>query len=335
MEPIRILLLKPDSEDPSPVDQSLGARLAAAHVQACSDIKLEEASFCDRDFADLEKTLDRWRKGVSAVVGATGVPESTRLGKLAQARGLLCFVANNNPAVWRGRREVFHIGLPSAQTAGAVAGHLQRRNCRRIALVHDQTEFQLRVAASMESALKASGAEVISCAQLADDDLARLSEWPVDLVYVVFSSEPKALPMARRIRAGGVNAPLLFGRSLLRESFLTGLGAAAGESWFVDMFSRVAPRNRLVEEFFETLAVAGIAVPTANHAFGWDGVSFCALALKAAEGDPARAIAQLESAVPLEGVTGTCVFTADNHNGRSGVGPTIISRWHAGRFEDL
>lgn len=331
--PIQVLLLKPDSDDPSPVDQSLGAGLA--HAAECSGVAVEEATFRHGDLADLEKVLSRYRGKISAVVGATSVPESTRLGELAEAMGLICFVANNNPVVWQRRRHVFHIGLPSSQTAAAVAGHLQRRGCQRVALIHDQTEFQRRVAANMERAIQGYGAAARCYEELTDITSTALSAYAPDLVYVVYSSAAKALPVARRVRASGIVAPLLFGRSLMRQSFLSDLGADAGERWFVDMFSRVAPSNAAVPRFFKTLDQAGIAVPTANHAFGWDGMVFCSGAIVAAQGDPAKAIDYLESGVQLTGVTGPCTFSTENHNGRAGVGPTVLTRWHDGRFQDV
>ncbi len=79
----------------------------------------------------------------------------------------------------------------------------------------------------------------------------------------------------------------------------------------------------------------GVEVPTTNHAFGWDCMKFCAMALKAGDGDPKRAIDYLESGVTLEGAGGTCTFAPDNHNGRRGSGPTILSRWNNDRFEDV
>lgn len=334
MDPIRVLLIKPDSDDPSPLDQSLGARLATAHATDCSGIIVDEATFRHGDLDDLARVFAPWRSKIAAVVGATGVPESTKLGELAEAAGVLCFVANNNPSVWRRRRQVFHIGLPSGQTAAAVATHLKRRNCARIALIHDQTEFQQNVAANMEKSLVAGGAAVRRFGPLADVDLASMSEWQPQVVYVIFSSEAKALPIARQVRAAGITAPLLFGRSLMRESFLATLGSGAGDCWFVDSFSRLAPANPLIAEFFDQLRNAGVTLPTTNHAFGWDGMSFCAQALKAG-GEPSGAIAYLESAVALVGVTGTCAFSADNHNGRAGIGPTILTRWDHQRFEDV
>jgi len=331
MKPIRILILRPDSDDPSPVDQSFGARLCALEGPASSDI-VEESTFQSDDLDDMERQLAAWQRKISGVIGATNVSQSTRLGELAERMDLLCFVANNNPAVWQRRRHVFHIGLPSAQTAQAVAKLLRETQHRRIFLLHDQTEFQSRVAASMEAALKHQGMDAVAKAGLLEEDFSSLREWRPDLVYVVFSNESKALRVAENIRGHLGNLPLLFGRSLLRESFLSALGETAGEAWFVDMFHRSGTQSQEQEHFTNTLSAHGVNVATANHAFGWDAMTFGARALKAGQGNTGRTIDYLESGVLLHGVTGSCTFTLNNHNGRSGLGPTTLTHWYQGRL---
>jgi ABC-type branched-subunit amino acid transport system substrate-binding protein len=335
MEPTRILLLRSESDDPSPIDQSLGARLSALEASARSEIAIEEEIFRRDDIADIERRLGPWKERVSGVIGATNVAESTRLGKFAEEMKLLCFVANNNPLVWRRRKHVFHIGLPSTQTAEAVAMLLQKTKRKRIFLLYDQTEFQRRVASSMETALRGRHMEVSSQAELSDAELELVQEWQPDLIYVIFSSERKALPVAEKIRRHLSQVPLLFGRSLLRESFLSSLGDKVGEAWFVDMFHRNGTQNPTQKDFLRILSARGVNVPTANHAFGWDAMSFCALGLKAGRGQSLLAIDYLESGVALEGATGTCSFSRDNHNGRTGFGPTTLTRWYRGHLEEV
>jgi ABC-type branched-subunit amino acid transport system substrate-binding protein len=333
MNSIRILLVRPDGDDPSPVDQSLGARVAALEGPDAAELQLEEVSFRTDDLGKMERQLLLWQGKVSGVVGATNVPQSTRLGELAEQMNFLCFVANNNPLVWQRRRAVFHIGLPSSQTAQAVARLLQKTQCRRIFLLHDETEFQSRVASSMEAALRDHGVIVAAQAMRRESELASVKEWRPDLIYLVFSSETKALPVAKNIRRQLADVPLLLGRSLLRESFLLSLGDIAGEVWFVDMFNRNGTQSGDQQHFAKTLSTHGVDVATANHGFGWDAMTFCARGLKAGNGEPARAIDYLESGVALQGVTDTCAFTPDNHNGRAGFGPTTLTRWYQGRLE--
>lgn len=329
---MRILLLRPESEDPSPIDQALGATLSARQR---AEIVITEEIFQRDDNGDLERKFALWQDKVSAVIGATNVPESTRLGELAAKSNLLCFVANNNPAVWQGRRQVFHIGLPTSQTTAAVAALIAQTDRRRLFLLHDRTEFQSRVASTMEGALKSRGMDAQVKPVSFEEGVQFAGGSKPDLIYVIFSSEPKALRIAQMIGTTTPDIPLLFGRSLLRESFLTSLGDQPGECWFVDMFHRNGSQTPAQRQFFQTMAAHGVNVPTANHAFGWDGMAHCVAALNAARGDPSRAIDYLESGGTLEGASGACSFSRDNHNGRFEPGPHTITRWHRQKLEDV
>jgi ABC-type branched-subunit amino acid transport system substrate-binding protein len=335
LDPLHILLLRPDSDDPSPIDQSLGIRLSAQRRVTRGGMVVTEEAFRRHDDADLEGIVARWPDRFSALIGATNVPESTRLGELAARINLLCFVANNNPVVWQRRRQVFHIGLPTGQTTAAVAALIARTNRRKILLLHDHTEFQSRVASTMEAAMRTYGMAGRSQAVSFEAGVQIPRDWTPDLIYVIFSSEPKALRVVQMIRNIEVDIPLLFGRSLLRESFLASLGDPPGECWFVDMFHRSGRCTPAQEEFFRAMAANGVTIPTANHAFGWDGMAHCAAALKAADGDPSRAIDYLESGVTLEGASGSCTFSRDNHNGRFEPGPHTITRWRERHLEDV
>jgi ABC-type branched-subunit amino acid transport system substrate-binding protein len=327
-----VLLLRPAGDDASPVDQSLGARLSAG-----SDVVVQEEYFQRDDLADLERKLRAWDGKVAAVVGATRVAESQRLGELAEQMNLLCFVANNNPSVWQQRRNIFHIGLPTVQTTAAVAAVLaQKTERRRFLLLHDLNEFQGRVAAGAEAALRAQGMDVKSLAHAPQDRIEMPDGWMPELIYVVFSSERKALPIVRVAQRSAPGIPLLFGRSLLRESFLASLRGEAGEFWFVDTSFRLDRlRTESQRRFMQAMTANGVGIPTTNHAFGWDAMRFSALALQAAQGNPLGAIDYLESGAALEGASGTCSFTPGNHNGRFGLGPTILTRWTGRELAEL
>jgi ABC-type branched-subunit amino acid transport system substrate-binding protein len=330
MKNIPVLILRPDDDDPSPADQILAARLSAS-----PDIEIQEGFF-RRDLPDdLERQVASWDGKVAGVVGAMRAPESQLLGQLAERMNVLCFVANNNPAVWQNRRHVFHIGYPTTQTTAAVAAELaQNAGRQRYLMLYDPTEFQTRVASTMETRLRDHGKDVRSLPHNPGDLLDMGDGWKPELIYVVFSSERKALKIVQTIGQSLPDTPLVFGRSLLRQSFLQQLRGHAGECWFVDTrFRRSRDRSESQQQFMHVMEDNGIKMPTTNHAFGWDCMKFCATALKAGDGDPKRAIDYLESGVTLEGAGGACTFSPDNHNGRRGSGPTILSRWSKDRFE--
>ena len=85
----------------------------------------------------------------------------------------------------------------------------------------------------------------------------------------------------------------------------------------------------------EALGRAGVTITTTNHAFGWDAMTLCGLALSKGGGEPASAIKGLESGMFWEGVTGRYSFASEDHNGRRGFNPTKLSRlWH-GRLQPV
>jgi ABC-type branched-subunit amino acid transport system substrate-binding protein len=186
----------------------------------------------------------------------------------------------------------------------------------------------------MEGALKSKGLEARLQPVIPEKAIEIPNSWMPDLAYVIFSNEHKALTIARAIQRQANEIPLLFGRSLLRESFLTALGSLDGEFWFVDIIRRNAAHTESQRRFIQVMATHGIMIPTANHAFGWDAMKFGAAALKAARGNPSSAIAYLESGVILTGASGNCSFSQQNHNGRLGFGPTTLTRWHQGQLQD-
>jgi ABC-type branched-subunit amino acid transport system substrate-binding protein len=331
---VPLLLIKPAENDPAPCDQSQGARLAALYGPAHAFVELAEESFARGDLGDLEQKLDQWAGKIAGVIGATNVPKSTRLGELAAKLNILCFVANNNPSVWLHRRQIFHIGIPSRQTATVVARSLKKTGFTRVFLLSDETDFQSRVAASTVSALEENGIQARSRSGSDSAWLDEARDWEPDLLYLVFSDEERTLPLARLFRSEQPKTALLLGRSLLRSSFIASLGSAAEGVLFVDFFRRGEEPSSEMLEFTKALREERVDCPTANHGFGWDAMTLCAMALGKAGGEPLRAIEFLESGVVLEGVTGRLRFSKENHNGREGAGPTTISRWRNGRIEE-
>ena len=335
MTKVRMLLLRPDGSDEAALDQAAGGRAAAVHGPAAPAIELVEETFRRGDLGDLAKKTALWAGKVAGVVSATNVAESSALGEVAEKLAVLCFVANNNPTVWQRRSHVFHIGLPTAQTAEAVAHRLKETGYERIFLVHDVSEFQRRVADAMQSQLEKRGIRVASRSGSRKSWLGAAVAWKPDLLYVVYSDEKKALPLALDFRKTRPETHLLFGRSLLRQSFIEALGPAADGTLFVDLFRRGKNRGAAESAFMSALAVEGITVPTANHGFGWDMMSLCGHVLTEACGNVSSAIAHFESGVTLTGATGQFRFHKDNHNGREDFCPTCITRCYRGQLEEV
>jgi len=121
----------------------------------------------------------------------------------------------------------------------------------------------------------------------------------------------------------------------LRHSFFDALGGESHGLLLVDIFERGTVRTAQERLFIEALGRAGVAIMTTNHGFGWDAMTLCGLALRRGGGEAAAAIEDLESGFPWEGVTGRYSFASEDHNGRSGVNPTKLSRMWRGRLQPV
>jgi hypothetical protein len=220
------------------VDQSLGARLAATKGPVSQHVLLEEGSFQRSDLDDLERRLRLWTGKISGVVGATNVPESTRLARVAESLGILCFVSNNNPAVRKGLKLTFHLGVPSILTSNAVAYHLLRAGLKRLYLLAGDNDFQRYMAVCTESDLKNGGAEVRCNFGAANHWLEDVRAWNPQALYLIDSEESAAISVVQSIRRSLPRLILILGRSLLRQSFAQALGSATEGIVFVDLFRR-------------------------------------------------------------------------------------------------
>lgn len=330
----RILLLTPTGNHSASEDQACGALLAAAQEACRNLLVLEQDSFRRGEPDELEKTVVRWGDKVSGVVGSTNVLESMRLGEIAEKLHLLCLVSNNNPAVWQGRSHIFHIGIPTPMIAAGVAESLLRDvGVRRIYVLYDETEFQSFLAKTTAELLQSGGAAVHCQPGSKGFSLSHLQSWKPDLLYLAYSNEALALPLARRLRRAFPNLPLLVGMSLLRETFLASLGELAEGLILVDLFHRGRPQREQQRILMEALQRAGIKIPTANHGFGWDAMNLCALALAEAEGPASSAVKYLESEIQLEGATGYFHFNPRDHNGRATFNLMTLSHVKNGRVE--
>jgi len=324
-----VLIVRPEGDDSSPADQTFAARLAAG-----PEVEIREQLFRRDEPDDLARQLRSWDGKAAGVIGAMRVLESQQLGQLAERMNLLCLVANNNPAVWQNRRNVFHIGFPTLQTTAAVAAELTRSaNRRRYLMLHDATEFQTRVATTMEARLLESGMEARSLAHNTGDALDIGADgWKPELIYVVFSSERKALKVVQTIGERVPDTPLLLGRSLLRESFLQSLNGRSGEFWFVDTnFRRSRMRNESQERFVQVMEENGVEVLTTR--LGLHEILRRGTACR-------RRRRQARDRIPGKrrdagGRYRYMHVQRRQPQGRHGPGPTILSRWNHDRFEDV
>lgn len=325
-------------------EQCLGARLAAEYTRELwgpdgPAIEIVERQVTADPVSVDAAARDLVRGGCLALAGALSVPLSIRAAAWAEAESVVYATANNNPLVGGGRRHVFHIGVPSEITGGAVARFLVgERGARRVGLLHAGNEFQVHAAGCTAGALRERGAELLQIQLEADDAgdaavLERVRDWRTDAIMIYDSDAERQIRLVRRAHALGGLPPFVHARGILCHEFRAAAGPAAEGHFFVDMFLRDGRASAEEQALHQRLATADRdLVATASHGFGWDELRLLAEAWRAAGPDASEQITFLESLRGYPGAGGPLTFTERDHNGRWTQDPTTIAQLVSGQF---
>jgi branched-chain amino acid transport system substrate-binding protein len=330
------------------LEQLLGVRLAAEHTRGLwgtsgPTLEIVESEVApDPPAAEAAgRTLAR-EQGCAALIEMSTVPAAVRMAQWCEREGVLFMTAHNNPIVREGRRRAFGIGVPSELTGEGTAQFIaERLRATRVFVINEPSEFQSFASQCAVDALGRQGVTVARGELLADatartDLIQRVQAWAPQVISLWGGGELQAaagfvtiFPMV----TGGPMPPTVFSRSMTCREFVDRCGDHLEGQYFVDMFVRGELASDEEKALLAALAEhdPGLA-PTANHAFGWDGLRLVAEAARAV-GPPCDAlVAHLEGLENYPGVTGRLSFGPDDHNGHFQANPTTISRLEAGRF---
>ena len=323
-------------------EQLLGVRLAAGHTREASHVapKLELVERPFGDDAQLPHRLDELlgNADCDALLGILPVPLSVQAAASCEARGVLYATGNNNPKVGEGRRNVFHIGVPSEITADGTMAYLRgERGVQRLAVLHTPGEFQAHAARCIADAATElgvlSGLVDIGLTGDADVHVAQAIEaHQADAVCVMGSEVGRLIDLAPALNRLAGRPRVLLSRGMVCREFAERC-AADGEGYdFIDLFLRSTDASSEELALMNRLASTdGGLITTASHGFGWDCLRLLAAAL-ANGSDLGDQIAYLESAGPIVGATGVLRFSSTDHNGHWHDDPTTIVRLTDGRF---
>jgi ABC-type branched-subunit amino acid transport system substrate-binding protein len=329
------------------LEQLLGVQLAAAHTRqlwgaAGPGLELIEREVATdpaaAEAAGLELVQDH---GCAALIEMSTIPAAVQMAEWCEREGVLFMTAHNNPVVREGRRRAFGIGVPSELTGQGTAQFLaEGLKAKRAFVINEPNEFQsfasqCAVQELMRRGVTVERGELLPDAAAQATLVRRVREWAPDAVSLWSGGELDAAVafVAAFGKGTGVLPPTVFSRSMTCQEFVDRAGAALEGQYFVDMFVRGERASDEERALLAALAEHDRALaPTANHAFGWDGLRLVAEATRAAGPNADAQVAYLEGLKNYPGVTGRLNFAADDHNGHFQANPTTISRLEAGRF---
>ncbi len=329
------------------LEQLLGVQLAAAHTRrlwgaAGPGIELIEhevpTDAAAAEAAGRELVQDH---GCAALIEMSTIPAAVRMAQWCEGEGVLFMTAHNNPVVREGRRRAFGIGVPSELTGQGTAEFLaEGLGAKRAFVINEPNEFQSFASDCAAKDLTRRGVTV-ERGELLPDSAAQLGlarrvrDWAPEAVSLWSGGELDAAValVSAFVDEAGALPPTVFSRSMTCQEFVDRVGGALEGQYFVDMFVRGEKASDEERALLAALAQHDRALaPTANHAFGWDGLRLVAEATRAAGPNADAQVAYLERLKNYPGTTGRLNFAADDHNGHFQANPTTISRLEGGRF---
>jgi branched-chain amino acid transport system substrate-binding protein len=325
-------------------EQLLGVRLAVAHTRRLWGADGPELELIEREVStDAEAAENAGRElahdhDCTALIEMSTIPAAVRMAQWCEREGVLFMTAHNNPLVRQGRRHAFGIGVPSELTGEGTAQFLaEGLNARRVFIINEPSEFQAFASQCAADALSRRGVAIERGELLPDPParaatIQRVHDWGADAVSLWGGGELDAAAQLMKAAAGNW-PPTVLSRSMTCNEFIDLCGDAVEGQYFVDMFVRGEQASDDERALIRALARYDATIaPTANHAFGWDGLRLVAEAALEAGPDCDARVAYLEGLRDYPGVTGRLTFAPNDHNGHFVANPTTISQLQNGHF---
>ncbi len=253
----------------------------------------------------------------SAVVGVVGHKNSGPSASAApiyHAAGLVQIApSSTNPSLTQRGYTTFFRMCAHDGIQGAVAARYAIRTlgARRVAVIHDQTEYGLPLAQAFQAAAQIEGADVALLegiqvgAQDFAETVARISRQAPDLVYFALTEIESAL-LAGQLRRAGVGA-VLFGTDGGSDSKFVALAGEAGDGTYQTYAGTVLGETPTAQTFVRDFTARHGPVPV----YGGEVYDAANLIIQALgrTGRPERAaLAAQVAASDIEGVTGLIRF---------------------------
>jgi ABC-type branched-subunit amino acid transport system substrate-binding protein len=228
---------------------------------------------------------------------------------------VLLSTVGTNPKITQSRyKGVFRFVASDTQAGAAMAGYAARQlKIGRVAVIDDRTAFGQGIASEFERQAKALGLTVVGhefTTDKATDFAAILTKLKAAKVEAIFFGgyAPQAGPMARQMRALGLNARLLGGDTLCSPEMVKLGGDAVGENVLCAQSGAILAKQAAGPAFQAKYKARFKQAPDVYAVSFYDQTHFLAQAMKTANSlDPAKVGAALHSS-SFPGVAGTYAF---------------------------
>jgi ABC-type branched-subunit amino acid transport system substrate-binding protein len=226
--------------------------------------------------------------------------------------GILMSTVGTNPKITgSGYPTVFRIVASDTQVGGSVASYAAKElKVKNVGVIDDRTAFGQGIAMEFKRQAQANGIKVAGHEYTTDkatDFAAILTALKAKRVDAVFFGgyAPQAAPMARQMKALGLNVPLLGGDTLCSPEMAKLGGAAVGENVRCAQAGAIVAKQPGGPAFINAYKARFKRDPDVYAPSFYDQTKFIAQAMKTANSIDAAKVGAAMHSISYQGVVGT------------------------------
>ena len=250
--------------------------------------------------------------GVKFVLGPYNSGVAIPASRVYNEAGALMSTVGTNPKITQGGyKTVFRTVASDAQVGGSMASYAAKElKLKNVGVIDDRTAFGTGIAAEFKRQAQAAGMKVAGhefTNDKASDFAAILTSLRAKKVDAIFFGgyAPQAAPMARQMKALGLNVPLLGGDTLCSPEMAKLGGPAVGENVRCAQAGAIIAKQPGGPAFLDKYKARFKREPDVYAPSFYDQTMFIAQAMKTANSFEPAAVAQQLRSQSYAGVVGT------------------------------
>ena len=250
--------------------------------------------------------------GVKFVLGPYNSGVAIPASRVYNDAGALMSTVGTNPKITQGGyRGVFRIVASDSQVGGAMANYAARElKLKNVGIIDDRTAFGTGIATEFKRQAQAAGMKIAGhefTNDKASDFAAILTSLRAKKVDAIFFGgyAPQGAPMARQMKALGLNVPLLGGDTLCSPEMAKLGGPAVGENVRCAQAGAIIAKQAAGPAFLNKYKQRFKREPDVYAPSFYDQTMFIAQAMRAANSLAPAAVAQQLRTLSYPGVVGT------------------------------
>jgi branched-chain amino acid transport system substrate-binding protein len=260
---------------------------------------------------------------VVALSGGTPIASAHAMALVGEQMKIPSMLISPQSSVVEGKKSAF-IEPPRVEISSLADTKyiLEKLKWRRVAILHDTTEFGIFMSNMGEKALKGYGVDVLKEQFLSTDTdltslLIKVKSWKPEGIYLIGSIPSAPAILMKNLKDLAMDVPVTGACALTTGKFLELVGKA-GEGMHLQSYLKYGDHSPEQKYFFDMMARKYPGVqPNMMHGETWDAIRILAHVMKKVGNNPQKIRDGLETLRGYQGVIGEYNYSPEDHNGHT------------------